>query len=216
MVVDAVRAALMEDLGLAGDVTSDAIIPETAKARAVMNARDKGVISGLALAQAAFEAMDPKLKFIALVSDGDRVKAGQDVARIEGNARAILAAERVALNYICHLSGIATHTSLFAHEIAHTKAQICCTRKTIPGLRSFEKYAVKCGGGSNHRFGLDDAILIKDLKAQSGSKGSMTVNGRIGIKPQEKFPADLKVAINNFKITNGRLLNGRTDRKSVV
>ncbi|PCH47076.1 MAG: nicotinate-nucleotide diphosphorylase (carboxylating) [Hyphomicrobiales bacterium] len=162
MVVDAVRAALMEDLGLAGDVTSDAIIPETAKARAVMNARDKGVISGLALAQAAFEAMDPKLKFIALVSDGDRVKAGQDVARIEGNARAILAAERVALNYICHLSGIATHTSLFAHEIAHTKAQICCTRKTIPGLRSFEKYAVKCGGGSNHRFGLDDAILIKD------------------------------------------------------
>lgn len=162
MVDQAVRAALLEDLGMAGDVTSDATIPANAKAKAVMNSRENGVISGLALAKVAFETIDPKLKFAALVKDGDRVKPGADVARIEGNARAILAAERVALNYICHLSGIATYTALFAEEISHTKARICCTRKTIPGLRSFEKYAVKCGGGSNHRFGLDDAILIKD------------------------------------------------------
>lgn len=162
MVDQAVRAALLEDLGMAGDVTSDATIPANAKAKAVMNSRENGVISGLALAKVAFETIDPKLKFTALVKDGDWVKPGAGVARIEGNARAILAAERVALNYICHLSGVATYTALFAKEISHTKARICCTRKTIPGLRSFEKYAVKCGGGSNHRFGLDDAILIKD------------------------------------------------------
>ncbi|MFD0915743.1 carboxylating nicotinate-nucleotide diphosphorylase [Pseudahrensia aquimaris] len=162
MIRDAVHAALREDLGLAGDVTSDATIPASAKAKAVMNSREAGTISGLAIAACAFEAMDEGIKFKALVKDGDRVKAGQDIATISGPARAILSAERVALNFLCHLSGIATYTSQFADRIAHTKAQVCCTRKTIPGLRAFEKYAVKCGGGSNHRYGLDDAILIKD------------------------------------------------------
>jgi len=162
MIEEAVRAALREDLGLAGDVTSDATIPPTAKAVAVMNSREIGTISGIDIARCAFELVNPKVKFKALVKDGDRVKAGQNVARIEGPARSLLSAERVALNYICHLSGIATYTAEFAKEIAHTKAKVCCTRKTIPGLRAFEKYAVKCGGGSNHRFGLDDAILIKD------------------------------------------------------
>lgn len=158
----AVEAALLEDLGLAGDVTSDATIPASAKAKAVMNSREAGIVAGLNLAAAAFEAMGESVRFKPLVKDGDRVKPGQDVAILSGPARAILGAERVALNYLCHLSGIATYTHQFAERISHTKAKVCCTRKTIPGLRAFEKYAVKCGGGSNHRYGLDDAILIKD------------------------------------------------------
>lgn len=162
MIKQAVIAALQEDLGLAGDLTSDATIPADAQATAVMNTRENGTIAGINIAKAAFEEIDSSISFEALVKDGEVVKAGQDVARITGLARAVLGAERVALNYICHLSGIATYTSQFAQRIAHTKARVCCTRKTIPGLRSFEKYAVKCGGGSNHRYGLDDAILIKD------------------------------------------------------
>ncbi|MEP1205874.1 MAG: carboxylating nicotinate-nucleotide diphosphorylase [Rhizobiaceae bacterium] len=161
-VQEAVGAALLEDLGLAGDVTSDATIPATAKASALMNSREDGVIAGLALAREAFRQFDGKVKFKAYVKDGDRVKPGQKIAKISGRARSVLGGERVALNYLCHLSGIATYTSKFAERIAHTKAVVCCTRKTIPGLRAFEKYAVKCGGGSNHRYGLDDAILIKD------------------------------------------------------
>ncbi|MEM1317746.1 MAG: carboxylating nicotinate-nucleotide diphosphorylase [Pseudomonadota bacterium] len=162
MVQEAVRAALREDLGLAGDVTSDATIPVNATARAVMNSREEGVLAGITIAEAAFREASADLEFDALVKDGDVLSAGQDVAIIEGPARAILAAERVALNYACHLSGIASYTAHFARRIAHTKAKVCCTRKTTPGLRTFEKYAVKCGGGANHRFGLDDAILIKD------------------------------------------------------
>ena len=111
------------------DITSDATIPENAKAVAVMNCRENGIIAGIAIAQKAFELIEPKLKFKALVKDGDRVKPGSDVARIEGRARSILAAERVALNFICHLSGIATYTARFADEIAHTRAKVCCTRK---------------------------------------------------------------------------------------
>ncbi len=162
LVDKAVRSALLEDLGLAGDVTSDATIGADATAIAVMNAREEGIICGLDIARAAFAALDPELKFEAHLRDGDQVSPKTDVATISGNARALLGAERVALNYICHLSGIASYTRQFADRIAHTKAQVCCTRKTIPGLRAFEKYAVKCGGGSNHRYGLDDAILIKD------------------------------------------------------
>ncbi|EFL90647.1 carboxylating nicotinate-nucleotide diphosphorylase [Ahrensia sp. R2A130] len=162
MVRDAVRAALLEDLGLAGDLTSNATIPASATARAVMNSREEGVLAGITIAEAAFRESSAELSFEALVKDGESLAPGQDVAIIEGPARAILAAERVALNYACHLSGIASYTAQFARIIKHTTAQVCCTRKTIPGLRTFEKYAVKCGGGSNHRFGLDDAILIKD------------------------------------------------------
>ena len=162
MVEEAVKSALLEDLGLAGDVTSDATIPPKAKAEVVMNVRESGTIAGMDIAAAAFRAVDQSVKFKALVKDGDRVKGGKNIAKISGPARSVLSAERVALNYLCHLSGIASYTSLFADKIAHTKAQVCCTRKTIPGLRAFEKYAVKCGGGSNHRYGLDDAILIKD------------------------------------------------------
>ncbi|MEL6735889.1 MAG: carboxylating nicotinate-nucleotide diphosphorylase, partial [Pseudomonadota bacterium] len=162
LIEDAVRMALREDLGLAGDVTSDATIPADAKAKAVLNSRETGVLAGLPIARAAFAAIDPKLKFKSHVEDGMALEPGMDVATIKGNARAILAAERVALNFLCHLSGIASYTATFAQTIAHTKAQVCCTRKTVPGQRAFEKYAVRCGGGSNHRYGLDDAILIKD------------------------------------------------------
>ncbi len=162
LVEDAVRAALKEDLGRAGDITSDATIPPDATATAVLATRENGVLCGMPLAMAAFTAIDPQLQFDALVRDGDHIEAGQVVGRIVGNARAILAAERVALNFLMRMSGIASYTARFQNLIAHTGAKITCTRKTVPGMRAFDKYAVKCGGGSNHRFGLDDAILIKD------------------------------------------------------
>ncbi|PSH63481.1 carboxylating nicotinate-nucleotide diphosphorylase [Phyllobacterium sophorae] len=162
LIEGAVRAALLEDLGRAGDITTNATLPEDATAAAALSSREVGTICGLGFARAAFALIDPSLTFTALVKDGARVNRGDNVARIEGNARAILSAERVALNYLMHLSGIASYTAKFADLIAHTNAKVCDTRKTIPGMRAFAKYAVKCGGGANHRFGLDDAILIKD------------------------------------------------------
>ena len=127
-----------------------------------MVSREDGILCGLALAEASFRLQDAGLRFTPSARDGDRISEQQTVARIEGNARSILAAERTALNFVCHLSGVASYTAQFVERVAHTKARICCTRKTLPGLRAFEKYAVRCGGGFNHRFGLDDAILIKD------------------------------------------------------
>lgn len=162
LIEDAVRAALAEDLGRAGDITTQAIIPATANARAVIAAREAGVVAGLPLARAAFQLMEPRIGFEAWLEDGARVEPGQIVARIEGLARGILSAERVALNYLGRLSGIASLTAEYAARIAHTRAKVCDTRKTTPLLRAFEKYAVRCGGGANHRFGLDDAVLIKD------------------------------------------------------
>jgi nicotinate-nucleotide pyrophosphorylase (carboxylating) len=158
----AVRAALDEDLGRAGDITTMATIPAHMQASAVMAARKDGVVCGLPLAEAAFRIIDPALIFEPLVEEGAHVPAKTPVARIKGNARAILTAERVALNYACRLSGIATLTAEFVELVKHTNAKICCTRKTTPNLRAFEKYAVRCGGAMNHRFGLDDAVLIKD------------------------------------------------------
>lgn len=162
LIEDAVRAALNEDLGRAGDITSQAIIPADAMATAVIASRQVGVIAGIAFAETAFAMMDAKLKFEILVPDGGHVSPGTEVARISGPARTLLSAERVALNYLGRLSGIASLTAKFADEIAHTNARIADTRKTTPGLRAFEKYAVRCGSGMNHRFGLDDAVLIKD------------------------------------------------------
>ena len=162
LIEDAVRAALREDLGRAGDVTTAATIPLDAQASVEIKTREPGVLSGIGVAAAAFKAIDADLVFEAKARDGERIEPGQAVAHIEGTARAILSAERVALNFLMHMSGIATYTARFADEIAHTSAKVCCTRKTLPGLRAVEKYAVRCGGGSNHRFGLDDAILIKD------------------------------------------------------
>lgn len=162
MVDDAVKAALLEDWGRAGDITTQATIPADARATAVIAARQPGRLSGLDFVESACRLTDPALSVEMLAADGDMLEPGTLVARISGPARALLSAERVGLNYLGHLSGIATATAHFADRIAHTKAHIVCTRKTTPGLRAFEKYAVRCGGGSNHRFGLDDAVLIKD------------------------------------------------------
>jgi nicotinate-nucleotide pyrophosphorylase (carboxylating) len=162
LVSDAVRAALQEDLGRAGDITSAATIPETALAKARIVARKSGVLAGLPLAACAFAELDPRAGFATKLADGEVLQPGSVVAEVAGNARAILSAERVALNFLCHLSGIATATADLVARVAHTRAHICDTRKTLPGLRALQKYAVRCGGGINHRFGLDDAILIKD------------------------------------------------------
>ena len=162
LIQDSVRRALEEDLGRAGDITTTATIPASAGARAVIASREAGVIAGLPLAEAAFHMIAPGLRFIALVGDGGHVNAGDVVAEIEGSARALLSAERVALNFLGRLSGIASLTNRFVQQVAGTDCRIVCTRKTTPGLRAFEKYAVRCGGGFNHRYGLDDAVLIKD------------------------------------------------------
>jgi nicotinate-nucleotide pyrophosphorylase (carboxylating) len=157
-----VRAALTEDLGRAGDITSDAIIPADARIEAVIAARQPGVIAGLDAALLAFELLDPDLDLEVFAGDGSRVERGQKVARLAGRARPVLAAERTALNLVSRLSGVATATRALADAIAGHKAKIVCTRKTTPGLRILEKEAVRLGGGTNHRFGLDDAMLIKD------------------------------------------------------
>ena len=158
----AVTRALEEDLGRAGDITSIATVPEDARGRAAVVARKPGVIAGLPLVEAAFRRLSPQIEIEPHGRDGMTVKPGTGLMTISGNARAILSAERTALNFLGHLSGIATGTAEFVQRIAHTKARVICTRKTTPGLRALEKYAVRCGGGFNHRFGLDDAVLIKD------------------------------------------------------
>jgi len=158
----AVTRALEEDLGRAGDITSTATVPEDARGRAAVVARKPGVIAGLPLVEAAFRRLSPQIEIEPHGRDGMTVKPGTGLMTISGNARAILSAERTALNFLGHLSGIATGTAEFVQRIAHTKARVICTRKTTPGLRALEKYAVRCGGGFNHRFGLDDAVLIKD------------------------------------------------------
>ncbi|WP_234730584.1 carboxylating nicotinate-nucleotide diphosphorylase [Acidocella facilis] len=162
MIEPAVRAALLEDLGRAGDVTSEGVIPPDAQAALVLNAREEGVLAGLDFARIAFHLIDPEISFQPVLQDGAALAPGAEIARISGNARALLSGERVALNFLGHLSGIASATNGIARAIDHTKARISCTRKTTPGLRFAEKYAVRAGGGANHRFGLDDAILIKD------------------------------------------------------
>jgi nicotinate-nucleotide pyrophosphorylase (carboxylating) len=157
-----VRAALLEDLGRAGDITSDAIVPAEAQIEAVMAARQPGIIAGLEAALLAFELAEPTLRIERLRADGARVARGDRVAHIAGPARGVLAAERTALNLVSRMSGVATATRALADAIAGSKAKIVCTRKTTPGLRTLEKEAVRLGGGANHRFGLDDAMLIKD------------------------------------------------------
>jgi nicotinate-nucleotide pyrophosphorylase (carboxylating) len=157
-----VRAALLEDLGRAGDITTDAVVPAEATVDAVIAARQPGVLAGLDAALLAFELLDPLLQIERLRADGDRISRDETVARIEGRARAVLSAERTALNLLSRMSGVATATRALADAISGYKAKIVCTRKTTPGLRVLEKEAVRLGGGANHRFGLDDAMLIKD------------------------------------------------------
>jgi nicotinate-nucleotide pyrophosphorylase (carboxylating) len=157
-----VRQALIEDLGRAGDITTDAVAPLDCIARTVMASRQEGVLAGLEAARLAFRLMDPAICVTVTTPDGERVAPGARVATIDGPARGILSAERVALNFVSRLSGVASATARFVAAVAHTKTRIVCTRKTTPLMRSLEKYAVRAGGGVNHRFGLDDAALIKD------------------------------------------------------
>jgi len=157
-----VRAALAEDLGRAGDVTTDTIVPADASARGVLNARKAGVVAGLGVAELAFHLLDPDARLEVARPDGATVGANEPIATVSGQARALLTAERVALNFLCHLSGIATATREIVDAVKGTRARIACTRKTTPGLRLLEKYAVRVGGGVNHRFGLDDGVLLKD------------------------------------------------------
>ena len=157
-----VRAALLEDLGRAGDITTDAIVPADQQASVVLAARQPGVVAGLDLAALAFRLIDPAIEMTVAKPDGSRLATGDVIATLRGPARGLLTAERVALNFLCHLSGIATATAGIVEAVRGHRASIVCTRKTTPGLRALEKYAVRAGGGSNHRFGLDDAVLIKD------------------------------------------------------
>lgn len=157
-----VRDTLREDLGRAGDLTTDATVPAGVRAVAHLRARRPGRVAGLAAALHAFRVLDPAVEVEVVTPDGADVAAGQDIARVRGEARALLTAERTALNLLGHLCGIATTTRTLVEAVAGTRAKIACTRKTTPLLRALEKHAVRCGGGSNHRYGLDDAILIKD------------------------------------------------------
>jgi len=167
-----VRAALVEDLGRAGDVTAQACVAADAVLSCVFAARKPGVIAGLDCARLAILELDPKASFAPVAVDGGMVAAGAPLARVEANARALLSAERTALNLLGRLSGVATLTRAYVDAVAGTGARIVDTRKTTPLLRALEKYAVRCGGGVNHRFGLDDAILIKDNHiAACGSVG---------------------------------------------
>ena len=162
-----VRAALEEDLGRAGDITSQLTIPAGATASARLVARKPGRLAGLICAEAAFRLVDPMLKFDAAASDGSDIAPGTLLATVSGSARSILTAERVALNFLGPLSGTATATAALVKAVEGTRARIVCTRKTLPGLRALQKYAVRCGGGFNHRFGLDDAAMIKDNHIQA-------------------------------------------------
>jgi len=162
MIEPIVRAALLEDLGRAGDITTDAIVPAGMQTETALVARQAGVVAGLDAARMAFRLVDPSISFDVRKGDGSRVAPGDVLAVVSGSARGVLTGERVALNLLCHLSGVASATAGIVDAIRGHRARVACTRKTLPGLRALQKYAVRVGGGSNHRFGLDDAVLIKD------------------------------------------------------
>jgi nicotinate-nucleotide pyrophosphorylase (carboxylating) len=193
-----VRAALLEDIGHGADLTTDAIVPPNRTARAQIAARKGGVIAGLAVAALAFQLLDEPMELIVHRNDGEVVQAGDAVAEVRGSARALLTGERTALNFLCRLSGIATATRTLVDLVAGTGAHIADTRKTTPGLRALEKYAVRCGGGSNHRFGLDDAVLIKDnhlALAGSVRAAVAAVRARVGHMVKVEIEVDTLVQL---------------------
>lgn len=189
----AVQNALAEDIG-AGDVTTLATVPETAGARAVMRTRESLVAAGLALAEAAFTELSSAMKIERLAQDGQHLKTNESLLHISGPTRAILTAERVALNFVQRLSGIATLTAQFVEAIQGTPAQILDTRKTTPGWRRFEKYAVTCGGGKNHRLGLSDLVLIKDNHLVALQNEKPNAIAAAVTRAREKFPK-LKIEV---------------------
>ena len=187
-----VRMALLEDLGRAGDLSTDTIVPADAVDELRLVARQEGVLAGLDLARLAFVLMDARLEFDVRCADGTRLQPGMEIARIRGKSRAMLTAERTALNYLCHLSGVATATHSIAEAIKPFGTRVTCTRKTMPGLRSLQKYAVRVGGGSNHRFGLDDAVLIKDNHiALAGDLATAVGRARAGVGHMVKIELEV-------------------------
>lgn len=198
-----VRMALAEDLGTKGDITTNAIVPPDRMWRATLVTRKPGVVAGLDLARLAFHCCDPAIQFGIKKQDGTSVKAGDVLATVEGPAQALLTGERTALNFLCHMSGIATATRALVEAVKPHKAKICDTRKTTPGLRVLEKYAVLAGGGSNHRFGLYDAVLIKDNHIavagdihQAVEKARAAVGKEIKVELEVDTLAQLKVALD--------------------
>jgi nicotinate-nucleotide pyrophosphorylase (carboxylating) len=216
LVAREVAAALEEDLGGAGDITTEAIVPPDAQGEAAIVARKAGVVAGLDLAEAAFKALDPDTRFVRIIEDGGKVAGGGTIAHISAKTRALLTGERTALNFLGRLSGIATLTASFVKAVEGTGARIACTRKTTPGLRIFEKYAVRAGGGVNHRFGLYDAVLVKDnhiaaagglakalerLRARSGHvvKTEVEVDTLDQLEEALRFPIDA-VLLDNMDV----------------
>jgi len=197
LIKQTIAIALKEDLGRTGDITSRAIIPETATARGAIKAREAGVLAGIDLAIASFEmcAIDKKIELTPHKQDGNSFEAGDSILDIVGPARPMLAAERVALNYMSHLSAIASLTRLYVEAVQGTKARICCTRKTTPHLRIFEKYAVRQGGGINHRFGLDDGILIKDNHIAVAGSVAKSVSAALANKPNKDEVGEMRVEV---------------------
>ena len=192
MVEPVVRAALLEDLGRAGDITTDAIVPADARTETALVARQAGVIAGLDFALTAFRLIEPALRIEVARPDGARLAPGDMIVTIAGPARGILTAERTALNFLCHLSGVASATAGVVGAISGKNAQVCCTRKTMPGLRAAQKYAVRVGGGSNHRFGLDDAVLIKDNHiAIAGGIDAAVERARAGVGHMVKIELEV-------------------------
>jgi len=179
-----VRRALAEDLGEAGDITTDSVIPSDRQAAGVIAARKPGVVAGVPVAMRVFQLIDANVRVVAKRADGAKLTPGDVVLEIAGAARSLLKAERVALNFLGHLSGIATATAEIAAAIAHTSAKICCTRKTTPGLRELEKYAVRCGGGVNHRMGLYDQVLIKDNHIAAAGGVAQAINAAKAYAPK--------------------------------
>lgn len=201
-----VRAALLEDLGLAGDITSNAVVPEDHRSAMVFALRESGVIAGLDVAETAFRLVDPQVKFERFARDGAALEKGAVIARVSGSSRSILAGERTALNFLGHMSGVASATAGLVQAVEGTRASIVCTRKTVPGLRALQKYAVRAGGGMNHRFALYDAVLIKDnhiavaggvreaiLRAKAGAGHMMKIEVEVDTLEQLREVLDLGV-----------------------
>jgi nicotinate-nucleotide pyrophosphorylase (carboxylating) len=213
LVERAVSVALGEDLGEAGDITSNAIVPAEATGEAAIVAREAGVVAGLDLVEAAFKALDPGVRFTRIVTDGERVAAGGRIATVAGKTRALLSAERTALNFLGRLSGIATLTASYVEAVNGTGAKIACTRKTTPGLRALEKYAVRAGGGVNHRFGLYDAVLVKDnhiaaaggiakALAQIASRSGHSVKIEVEVDTLDQLAEAMKFRIDAVLLDN--------------
>jgi nicotinate-nucleotide pyrophosphorylase (carboxylating) len=227
-----VRAALAEDLGRAGDITAAACVPAGVRMAARFAARNPGRIAGLDCARLAIAALDPTARFEVKIADGEDAPAGGVLAEVEADARALLSAERVALNLLSRLSGVATLTAAYAKAVERTGAHITCTRKTTPGLRALEKYAVRCGGGINHRYGLDDAILIKDnhiaacggvgpalqrAKAAAGHLVKIEIEVDTLAQLDEALPYEPDVVmLDNFSLDDLRLAVIRAKRKVLL